>query len=88
MADTCEHLEKLTALKQDTNHKCEECIKINSDWVHLRICQTCGVTLCCDSSPHKHMTRHFHHSGHPVVISAESGERWMWCYKDEVYAEY
>ena len=88
MADTCEHIEGITTLKKDTKHVCEECIKTNSDWMHLRICQTCGITLCCDSSPHKHMTKHFHRSTHPVVVSAEPGERWMWCYKDEVFAEY
>ena len=26
-------------------------MKIGADWVHLRTCQQCGVTLCCDSSP-------------------------------------
>lgn len=88
MANTCEHINNIIALKQDTNHVCEACVKINSDWVHLRICQTCGVTLCCDSSPHKHMIKHYHTASHPVVISAEPGEQWMWCYKDEVYAEY
>lgn len=88
MAIICKHIEEITALKQDTHHVCEECIKIDGKWVHLRICQTCGATLCCDSSPHKHMTKHFHRSDHPVVISAETGERWMWCYKDEAFAEY
>lgn len=88
MANTCKHIEEITTLKQDTNHVCEECIKINSDWVHLRICQTCGVTLCCDSSPYQHMTKHFNTITHPVVISAETGERWFWCYKDEVSSEY
>ena len=88
MDNTCEHIDQIKQLKQETDHVCEECIKINSDWVHLRICQTCGVTLCCDASPHKHMTKHYHRAGHPVVISAEPGEQWLWCYKDEVFTEY
>jgi len=25
---------------------------------------------------------------HPVVASAERGERWLYCYTDEVFAEY
>lgn len=86
--EQCEHIQSLTELKQPTTPECEECIKTGSSWVHLRTCQTCGVTLCCDSSPHKHMTKHFHRTGHPVVISAEPGEKWIWCYVDEVFAEY
>ncbi|MEM9328180.1 MAG: UBP-type zinc finger domain-containing protein, partial [Bacteroidota bacterium] len=43
----------------------------------------CGVTLCCDSSPNTHMTKHFHSHGHPVVTSAEPGEHWAWCYEDK-----
>jgi hypothetical protein len=67
---------------------CEECVKIGSAWVHLRTCQTCGLTLCCDSSPHKHTTKHARSTGHPVIASAEPGERWLYCYRDELFAEY
>ncbi|MBD0332286.1 MAG: UBP-type zinc finger domain-containing protein [Chitinophagaceae bacterium] len=88
MTNICDHIKNITELKKNTDHVCEECIKTNSDWVHLRICQTCGVTLCCDDSPNKHMTKHYHKTNHPVVISAEPGEQWIWCYKDEVFAEY
>jgi hypothetical protein len=86
--ESCEHIQSLTELRQPAEYVCEECIKTGSSWVHLRTCQTCGVTLCCDSSPHKHMTKHFHRSGHPVITSAELGERWMWCYVDEAFVEY
>jgi hypothetical protein len=27
-------------------------------------------------------------TGHPVVASAEQGERWLYCYPDERFAEY
>jgi len=84
----CEHISKITKLVKPAEYVCEECIKTGDDWMHLRTCQTCGVTLCCDSSPNTHMTKHYHKTGHPVVISAESGENWLWCYKDEVFAGY
>ena len=84
---TCQHLQQITTIIQPKDDVCEECVKIGSDWMHLRTCQTCGVTLCCDSSPNTHMTKHFHATGHPVVISAEAGERWLWCYVDEEMAE-
>ncbi|WP_235048385.1 UBP-type zinc finger domain-containing protein [Arcticibacter svalbardensis] len=56
--------------------------------MHLRTCQTCGHTLCCDASPHKHMTKHYHETQHPVIASAEKGERWLWCYPDEQFVDY
>lgn len=86
--ELCEHLLNIKTLQVDEGHVCEECIKNGGEWVHLRTCQTCGVTLCCDDSPHKHMTQHFHQSGHPVISSAEPGERWLWCNVDKVFAEY
>ncbi|MEO5978151.1 MAG: UBP-type zinc finger domain-containing protein [Chryseolinea sp.] len=51
--------------------------------MHLRTCQTCGKTLCCDSSPSKHASKHFKTTGHPVMASAEPGERWIWCFVHE-----
>ena len=84
----CEHLLAIDKIKHPKEAVCEECVKIHSSWMHLRTCQTCGVTLCCDSSPNMHMTKHFHATNHPVVISAEEGERWLWCYVDEEMAEY
>ena len=69
-------------------HECEECVKLGAQWVHLRTCQACGVTLCCDSSPNRHASKHARSSGHPVVASAEPGERWLYCYPDDAYAEY
>ena len=84
----CNHITNITELKLAHSDVCEECIKTGSEWVHLRTCQTCGATLCCDQSPNTHMTKHYHHTHHPVVISAEPGEKWMWCYADEIFAEY
>ena len=56
--------------------------------MHLRTCQECGVTLCCDSSPNQHASKHARKIGHPVVASAEPGERWLYCFPDEAFAEY
>ena len=89
MADqVCSHISAITEIIPPKDYVCEECVKTNGNWMHLRTCQTCGVTLCCDSSPAKHATQHFHKTGHTVVISAEPGENWLWCYADESFAEY
>ena len=85
---TCLHLLELTEIKVSSNYFCEECIKTGDSWLHLRICQTCGVTLCCDSSSNQHATKHFHLTGHAVIASAEPGERWLWCYVDKQIAAY
>jgi len=88
--ELCSHLAhwSVQELKLPKAHECEECVKIGSRWVHLRTCQTCGVTLCCDSSPNKHATKHAKEKHHPVTISAEQGEQWAWCYVDEQMFRY
>jgi uncharacterized UBP type Zn finger protein len=66
---------------------CKECLEMGDDWVHLRLCLTCGHVGCCDSSKNKHATKHFHQTKHPVVRSLEPGESWRWCYVDELMVE-
>lgn len=88
MSEFCSHLLAIKLLKVAKEHVCEECVKTGDEWVHLRTCQTCGATLCCDQSPNQHMTKHFHATNHPVASSAEKGERWLWCYVDKQMAEY
>jgi CPA1 family monovalent cation:H+ antiporter len=51
--------------------------------VHLRLCLACGHVGCCDSSPERHASGHFHEGGHPVMRSFETGEAWRWCFVDE-----
>jgi hypothetical protein len=85
---SCAHIDGVPEIKTAARRECEECVKIGSRWVHLRTCQTCGVTLCCDSSPRRHATGHARATSHPVVASAEPGERWMYCYPDDSIAEY
>ena len=85
---SCAHLSAITTVKHEQRHVCEECVKTGDSWVHLRTCQTCGATLCCDSSQNRHATRHAQTSGHPVIASAEPGERWLYCYPDDAFAEY
>lgn len=86
--EICAHIGALTELKEPQAHECAECVKIGSPWVHLRTCQSCGTTLCCDSSPNKHASAHARAASHPVVISAEPGERWLYCYPDDLMASY
>lgn len=85
---TCAHLAGVTNVKPPARHECEECVKTGDRWVHLRTCQTCGVTLCCDSSPNRHASGHAKSSSHPVIASAEPGERWLYCYPDDAFAKY
>lgn len=86
--EACAHLAALTTLREAKSYECEECVKTGSRWVHLRTCQECGGTRCCDSSPNRHASKHARASGHPVVASAEPGERWVYCYPDDAFAEY
>jgi hypothetical protein len=87
-ADGCAHIAAVKTVKHAQSPACDECVKLGSRWMHLRTCQTCSATLCCDSSPNRHATKHAHTSGHPVIASAEPGERWLFCYPDDAFAEY
>jgi uncharacterized UBP type Zn finger protein len=83
----CTHLNQIRKVKPSANG-CEECLKIGSTWVHLRMCLECGHVGCCDSSPNKHATKHFHKTKHPIMRSIEPGESWGWCYIDEVELDF
>lgn len=87
-AAPCPHIRVIETVKHEKEHVCEECVKIGARWVHLRTCQECGATLCCDSSPNKHASKHALASGHPVIASAEVGESWLYCYPDDAFFEY
>ncbi|HXT23063.1 MAG TPA: UBP-type zinc finger domain-containing protein [Thermoanaerobaculia bacterium] len=82
---TCSHLETIHYSTPTSGRRvCEDCVKIGGSWVHLRMCLECGHVGCCDSSPNRHATRHFHDTRHALVRSIEPGERWIWCYVDEL----
>jgi uncharacterized UBP type Zn finger protein len=87
-ASECAHIDAVTTVRTADRHQCEECVKIGARWVHLRTCQQCGATLCCDSSPNRHASKHARAAAHPVIASAEPGERWLYCYPDDEVAEY
>jgi Zn-finger in ubiquitin-hydrolases and other protein len=81
---TCTHLDQIEVPRPEHVEGCEECMKTGDTWVHLRVCRTCGLVACCDSSPNQHASRHAAASGHPIVSSLEAGEDWSWCYVDQV----
>jgi uncharacterized UBP type Zn finger protein len=82
---TCSHLDSVEITDvPDPVAGCEDCLAEGSTWVHLRMCQSCGHIGCCDNSPRRHATAHFHATGHPIIRSAEPREHWSWCYVDEV----
>jgi hypothetical protein len=84
MADTCTHLDQVESVSP-SGTGCVECLANGRhDWVHLRLCMTCGHVGCCDNSPGKHATGHFHSIGHPIIRSYEPRENWWWCYVDEL----
>jgi len=84
---TCQHLKEAgePAPQAAFADGCPECVVDGySDWVHLRLCLTCGTVACCDSSPRRHMSKHHEDTAHPVMRSYEPGEGWKWCFVDEM----
>ena len=81
----CTHLNQVAVTQlPEPIDGCEECLKIGSRWLHLRMCTSCGKIGCCDSSPNRHASGHARAVGHPIIRSAEPGEEWAWCFVDEV----
>ena len=91
MEQMCADLEKLDDPGREPVHPgskgCKECLESGDEWVHLRLCMTCGHVGCCDSSPNKHATKHFHRTKHPTIKSYEPGEEWAYCYVDDLMVE-
>ena len=79
----CTHSASAVVFEPRSVDGCEECIKNNYKWVHLRLCLICGHVGCCDSSRYKHATKHYHKTDHAIMSSLEEGEAWAWCYPDE-----
>ena len=86
MPKQCKHLDEIK-ITTTTTHVCPECVEMGDRWVHLRLCLSCGEVNCCDSSPNRHATKHFHASGHPIMQSFQPGEDWLWCFVDQLAME-
>jgi uncharacterized UBP type Zn finger protein len=87
MTPSCQHTAQVRAVEARTPGGCEECLTQGTRWVHLRLCQECGHVGCCDNSPGKHATKHYHRSQHAIIRSLEPGEDWSWCYPDQLFIE-
>ncbi len=83
----CAHLDQVRLVDPVTPAGCEECLATGGHWVHLRLCQECGHVGCCDESPGRHATKHFHATQHAIMRSFQPGEDWSWCYVDELFFE-
>ena len=81
--NTCSHIGQIQNVKSSSSG-CEDCLRIGSTWINLRICLICGHVGCCDDSPNRHATGHYHETGHPIIQSFNPGETWVYCYPDDV----
>ncbi|HVG45208.1 MAG TPA: cation:proton antiporter [Longimicrobium sp.] len=79
----CAHLAQVRPVHPGSRG-CEECLRTGDDWVHLRVCMSCGHVGCCDDSRNRHATAHFTATTHPVMRSIEPGESWGWCFVEKV----
>ena len=84
----CAHLDQIRQVTPSSTG-CQQCLELGDSWVHLRMCITDGLVLCCDSSKNKHASRHAreHAPDHQIVRSMEPGEDWLWCYTDETLVQ-
>jgi uncharacterized UBP type Zn finger protein len=87
MEQGCAHLKEIKPSEPKTPEGCEECLRTGDGWVHLRLCETCGHVGCCDNSKNTHATKHYRSTGHPIIKSFEPGEKWGYCYPDDLFYE-
>ncbi len=81
----CTHLDQVTLdTLPEAVDGCEDCLRTGDEWMHLRICLTCGHVGCCDDSPNRHATAHRTAADHVLIRSLEPGENWSYCFVDEV----
>ncbi len=78
----CLHLDAVETV-QPSAYGCEDCLRLGTTWVHLRICLSCGYVGCCDSSEQRHARAHHEEVGHPIIASHEPGERWAYCFLED-----
>ncbi|TMG56228.1 MAG: UBP-type zinc finger domain-containing protein [Chloroflexi bacterium] len=83
MPPRCSHLDQIREVTP-SGDGCDECIRLGDEWVHLRLCMTCGRVGCCDDSKNKHASKHARNDRHPIIRSFEPDEDWGWCFVDEV----
>ena len=86
MTEICGHRNRIRKVRPSARG-CEDCLRIGSAWVHLRLCRSCGHVGCCDQSPHRHATLHFRSTGHPIIEGYDPPEGWGWCYVDETFLD-
>ena len=79
----CSHLNAIQDVTPSAEG-CEKCLQSGDTWVNLRLCLTCGHVGCCDNSKNKHASKHYRETHHPIIVSFEAGEDWLWCYPDEI----
>jgi uncharacterized UBP type Zn finger protein len=80
---TCTHVDQIRPVVP-SGDGCEDCLRIGAQWVHLRLCMSCGHVGCCDQSPNRHARRHFQETEHAIIKSFEPGEDWGWCFVDDL----
>jgi hypothetical protein len=66
-----------------TSESCEDCLRMDGWWLHLRRCAECGHVACCDSSPNQHAAKHAAVFGHPIVRSFEPLQTWFYNYEKQ-----
>jgi len=83
METECGHLAQI-AVTTTRKYYCDDCVRVGGTWLPLRMCLSCGLVGCCDSSPNRHAASPYRRTTHPLVRSIEPGEHWIWCYADQV----
>ena len=82
---SCSHLDTAGNPRPQSTQGCQDCLALGrTDWVHLRLCLTCGRGEVRGGVPQRRRVATADATGHPVMRSFQPGETWRWCYVDEL----
>ena len=84
---SCVHIDAITNIKQPKRHVCDECVKMGAAGPSAHLPGMRRHALLRAQSP-RDEARARDRPAHPVIASAEAGERWLYCYPDDEFEEY
>ena len=64
--NTCRHIVSIRTVTPSALGS-EACLKLREAWGHLRLRRACRHVGCCDDSPNRLATKHFHATSHPFI---------------------
>jgi hypothetical protein len=88
MADSCTHIEAIDDVKRARRRECDECVKIGIELGASAYVPDVRCHALLRQLAQTGTQRNTHERRRPGDRVGGTGERWLYCYPDDVFAEY